>query len=240
MDPASSFASPVSGPGVDGSVDLAVEFAHVVGVEDLDVCSLGSESVLGIAAFIGLRSLHLVEDLGHSLLVSGEVVFVSIVGVKDSVQVHFDDLKSAHSLKAEFEAGTLDGFISGKGDGGLTAADEEIRKSVVAGVWKVVKRLAIFFFVFSGSSSSCAIGSAEVEFITVSFDCDLIPAADVVFLDIKGVGDDVEASNVSEIDVPLAVEPVVVVASIEARRVDDRLGISDSSSAFSIVGAGRA
>ena len=72
-----------------------------------------------------------------------------------------------------------------------------------------------------------------MEFITISFDFDEIPAADIVFLDIKAVGDDVEASDVSEIDVPDAVDQVVVLASIGARRVDDRLGISDSSSAFS-------
>ena len=58
--------------------------------------------------------------------------------------MHFDDLESAHSFKAEFEAGPFDGLISEEGDGGLTAADEEIRKSVVAGVGKVVKRLATF------------------------------------------------------------------------------------------------
>ena len=87
VDSASSLASPVSGPGVDGSVDLAVEFAHVVGVEDLDVFSFGFESVFSVAAIIGLRSLHLVEDLGHSLLVSGEVVFVSVVGIEDSLKI---------------------------------------------------------------------------------------------------------------------------------------------------------
>ena len=90
------------------------------------------------------------------------------------------------------------------------------------------------FLVSRGRSSSSTVCTAEVVFLSVCFYLNVIPAAARMFFNIEGVGNDVEASNVSEIDVPLTVEKIVVEALIvETRRVDDRLGIGDSSAAFS-------
>ena len=84
MDSTSTAACPISGPGVDGGVDLPIELAHVVSVEDLKVGGFGFEAIFGVAAFAGLRSFHLVKNFfGHSADVSAGVLFAFAEGVEN-------------------------------------------------------------------------------------------------------------------------------------------------------------
>ena len=72
MDLASSFASVVSGPAVEGSVDLAVELAEVTFIEDLDVVGgvVGAEAIFFVAVFAVVSVNNLVEDFVESVDVS--------------------------------------------------------------------------------------------------------------------------------------------------------------------------
>ena len=78
VDLASALTGVVSGVAVDGGVDLAVELAHVVGVEDGDLISFNivvRSEVLLVARNTGVGSCKSVEDLGHSSGVSASPAF---------------------------------------------------------------------------------------------------------------------------------------------------------------------
>ena len=93
MDLASSIASIVSGPAVDGSVDLTVQLAHVALIENLDVVGgvFGPEAVIFVAVIAIVRVDELVENFVESVDVSVRPGSVFWERCSDSLNIEFSD-----------------------------------------------------------------------------------------------------------------------------------------------------
>ena len=77
VDFSSSRASVVACPAVERRVDLPVEFAHVVLVENLDGICLAAEAVFFVARLTSHRILRLFKKFVHSCGVSLSVFFAA-------------------------------------------------------------------------------------------------------------------------------------------------------------------
>ena len=91
VDLASSLAGVVSRVAVDRRVDLPVQLAHVVGVENCHLISfIGGFSweVLFVAVFSGVSALEFVESFLHSAGVSASPFFVGD-GIHNTLKLRF-------------------------------------------------------------------------------------------------------------------------------------------------------
>ena len=88
---AASFASVVSRPAIEGSVDLPIEFAEVVFLKDLDVVSgvIVVKAVFFVAVFAVVRIDRLVEGFVESVDVSFGPRSVLWESSSDSLKVYF-------------------------------------------------------------------------------------------------------------------------------------------------------
>jgi len=97
VDFSTSYAGVVARPAVDCSINLAIEFAHVVLVEDLHGVSLASEAVFFVAGFASFGFFGFIQKFFHSVDVSLLVAFAAN-GSEDSLSVPNDDSSSCRSL----------------------------------------------------------------------------------------------------------------------------------------------
>ena len=150
-----------------------------------------------------------------------------------------NDLKSGEFLESEIEALVSDAMVGVEFDGGGASSDEHaIGEAVVADVHEIVSIFAAFLLIAASSFSAVArrgrrvilvVGlAAEVSFVAAAIDqFQVVIWAVGMFLDIEEVVHDVEAGDVSKLDVPGAIDIVIVV---RARR-RDWLELGDGSSA---------
>jgi hypothetical protein len=127
-----------------------------------------------------------------------------------------NDLKSVEFLESEIEALVSDAVVGVEYDGGGASSDENaVREAVVADVYEIGSPLAAFLLIGASSLSAVkrVVGlAAEVSFVAAAIDqFQVVKCAAPIFLDIEEVVDDVEAGDVSKLDVPGAMDIVAVV-----------------------------